>query len=293
MRPLKTILVCLDLTEMDDFLIRHALHLCEQVEDIEKIYFAHNIRFEDADDAQDLLDQLDKPLRVIVEDTLDEAIQTHFATVVDPPAYEILVREESSSPAALAELADSHQAGLVVVGKKIAFKGSGMAVVKLLRILPAHTSLLLVPETSRPQIRNILAPVDFSKASKVATEMAAYLRRQTGAELHCQHVFSIPSFYFPSIMVNDLEPSMRQEAQKRWREFAKGLHQVGAIDLDCTFSFNSDTSISQTITDHANMTHQDLIVVGSKGRGGLAAFVIGSVALQLVQAELPIPLLVV
>jgi nucleotide-binding universal stress UspA family protein len=49
----------------------------------------------------------------------------------------------------------------------------------------------------------------------------------------------------------------------------------------------------QTIYDHAVRTNTDLIIVSSKGKGGFAAFMVGSVAMQLVQADLHIPLWVV
>ena len=94
-------------------------------------------------------------------------------------------------------------------------------------------------------------------------------------------------------MVQDLEPVLKDVTKKRWVKFAKTLTSIGEDNIECTLSFNSSKNIAQTIYDHAVRTNTDLIIASSKGKSGFAAFMVGSVAMQLVQADLHIPLWVV
>jgi nucleotide-binding universal stress UspA family protein len=293
MQQLKHIMVCLDLTEMDELLVRYTAFFCSMVKEVEKVYFVHNIRFDNADDAQKIILKLDKPINKIVEETIEEKIETFFKNIPSNTEHEIIVEEDGSTPGTLARLAKIHDVNLTIVGKKISYRGSGLTAEKLLRIPYFNSSLLLVPETAYHSIHKILVPTDFSKSSKKAIETGAHLRQKNNAELSCQNVSSIQSFYFPSMMVHDLEHVLKDGAKKRWEKFAKTLTSIGEDNIECTLSFNSNKNIAQTIYDHAVRTNTDLIIVSSKGKGGFAAFMVGSVAMQLVQADLHIPLLVV
>jgi nucleotide-binding universal stress UspA family protein len=293
MRQLKHIMVCLDLTEMDELLIQYTAFFCGVVHEIEKVYFVHNIRFDNVEDAQKIISKLDKPLDEIVTETIEEKIETFFKNALSNTQYEIIVEEDGSTPGTLARLAKIHDVNLTIVGKKISYPGSGLAAEKLLRMPHSNSSLLLIPETAYHSIHKILVPTDFSKPSTNAIEAGAYLKKINNAELSCQNVFSVQSFYFPTMMVQDLKPVLKDGAKKRWEKFAKTLTSIEEDNIECTLSFNSNKNIAQTIYDHAVRTNTDLIIVSSKGKGGFAAFMVGSVAMQLVQADLHIPLWVV
>lgn len=290
MNQLKHLMVCLDLTEMDELLIQYTAYFCSIVKGIEKVYFVHNIRFDNSDDAQRLISKLEKPLGEIVVEIIEEKIQQSFQDSPSPVDHEIIVEEASSTPAVMAQIVQSHKIQLTIIGKKITYRGSGLVAEKLLRFPHFHSSLLLLPETAYHRIQKILVPTDFSKPSIKAIEVGLRLQQMVKANFSCQHVFNIPSFYFPSMMVEDSEPALRKEAEKRWLKFAKALPSNQGADIECALSFNCDKNIAQTIYDHALKTNTDLIIMGAKGKGGIAAFLVGSVAMQLVQADLHIPL---
>ena len=96
MQPITTVLVSLDLTEMDDLLIQYTAHLCQTFEQIERVYFAHNIKFEHADEAKDILKQLDKPLGELVADSISEKLEDLFQNVPQNISAEIIVEEDIS-----------------------------------------------------------------------------------------------------------------------------------------------------------------------------------------------------
>ena len=293
MRPIKNLLICLDLTEMDDLIIQYTFYLKQLLSEVKHIHFVHNIRFDNPEDARKITAKLDKPLAEFVIEAIEEKIQPYLDNTPTVPDYTILIEEADSTPTIIAKLAKQNKADLIIAGKKISYKGSGLVVEKLLRVSQFETALLLVPETAYHRIKNILSPTDFSKASKVAIQLATNLARKANAQLSCQHVFSVPSFYFPSMMASDIEPILKNQAEKRWQKFKRELKDISIDELECELSFNWDKNIAQTIYDHAVRNNKDLIIINSKGKGGFAAFMIGSVALKLIQNDLHIPLLIV
>lgn len=246
MQPITIVLVSLDLTEMDDLLIQYTAHLCQTLKQIEKVYFAHNIKFDHADEAKDILNQLDKPLGELMTDSISEKLEDLFQNVPKNITNEIIVEENVSTPAALARLSKIHQVNLVITGKKLSYKGSGLVPEKLLGIGHFNASVLLVPETAYHRISNILVPTDFSKISKKAFVQGMNIKEQTKATISCQHVFSIQSFYFPAMMVQDFKPVLQKGAEKKWQNFKKGLTQTSVENMECELSFNANKNIAQT-----------------------------------------------
>lgn len=280
-------MVALDLTEMDDLLIRYAEFLSNAIDDIEKIYFIHNIKFDTPNDAKVILKQLDKPLGEIVAESILEKVESVFSK--KDTNYEVVVEENISTPAAVAKAAKLNQVNWIIAGKKISYRGSGLMLEKLLRISDLKAALLLLPETAYQQINNILIPTDFSKMSKRAIELGGLLHQKTKAAISCQHVVSFPSFYFPSLPIVNWEPTLKKQAVSKWKQFQKEI----AAKIECEFSFNYDKSIAETIYNYAIQNNKDLIIIGSKGKSGMTSFVLGRVALQLMQLDLHVPLVVV
>lgn len=292
MRPVKTAMVCLDLTEIDDMLIRYSAYFSRLVGAVEKVLFVHNIKFDYPSEAGEIIDDLDRPLGEVIEGIIREKVSDHFTSFDPSPVTDIVITEKSSTVQALAALAESESVDLTISGKKISYQGSGLVAESLLRVADFHSDLLLVPETAFHQIRNIVVATDFSEASISALERGLYVQEQAGAQLDCAHVFSIPAHYFPYIPVSNMQERLRKEAEKRWKEFAENLGDIAPHDLTCTFVFNEGRSTAQAIYDHAIRHKKDLIVIGSKGKGALTTMVIGSVAVGLVQTDAHIPLLV-
>lgn len=290
MGPVKTVMVCLDLTEMDDMLTRYSTYFSQLLSEVEKIIFAHNIKFDYPEEARELIDRLDKPLGELIGGIITEKVTDHFEAVDPAPSFEVVVKEDASTARALTDLAEAEGVDLTISGKKISYQGSGLVAESLLRIADFHSDLLLVPETAFHQISNIVVATDFSEASKAALERGLYIQKQAKAGLSCQHVFSIPAHYFPYIPVGNMQQRLRQNAEERWEEFAEKLHFADPGKLECALVFNDGKSIAQTIYDYALREKKDLIVIGSKGKGALTTIVIGSVAVRLVQADSHIPL---
>ncbi|MCI5084189.1 MAG: universal stress protein [Saprospiraceae bacterium] len=293
MTNIKKMLIGLDLTEMDDLLVQYTSYLCDVLQEVDEVVFVHNIRLSEQEDMNEILSMLDKPLEEVVAEGIHETIDSHFRPAKTNVKTHVSVERMSSTPSFLAAKAKEHSVDLIAVGKKLSYRGSGLVVEKLLRIISTSTSVMLVPETAYHRFQEVLVPIDFSRHAKKAVAAGHYFRVHHDAKLTCQHVFNVPSFYFPAMAESGMEKRLHQAAEKKWNKFEKELKSEGIDQLECALSFNPEKSIAETIYDHAVRTHKDLIVMASKGKGGIASFAVGSIAMQMVKYDLHIPLLIV
>lgn len=138
----------------------------------------------------------------------------------------------------------------------------------------------------------ILTAYDGSKASKKALEKALELTKLTpGAKLDVIHVYDFPRFYVAEGFL-PISPEVHQEfydmAQKTVDDAAARLQAAGVSG----HTELVQGSPSQAILEYANQNEHDVIIIGSRGLGGIREFVLGSVSHNVVQ-HARIPVLVV
>lgn len=292
MVPFKKVLVCLDLSEIDEPLIGYVEYFLGVFQEIEELIFVHNIRFDYPDDALEVAELLEHPLDETLQSILDEKIRKGGFSRIRKKNPKVIIKEAKSTPKVLAEVANTEKIDLIFLGKKINYAGSGLTAERLIRLVSGTTSVLLVPETSHHSIQNVLLPIDFSKASGKAIETGMYIQNQTNAEMACQHVFNIPVHYFPYIVVGNLEKKMQQEAQNEWEAYKKRNPVVVETGLTCHLTFSRGNNISQSIFHYALKNQIDLIIMSTKGKGAITSMAIGSVANRVIQLDFHIPLLI-
>jgi nucleotide-binding universal stress UspA family protein len=146
---------------------------------------------------------------------------------------------------------------------------------------------------SAMDIRTILAPVDFSTCSLLATRQAASLASRLGARLILLHVSEIPAGMKPRtrLVLGGTEQSasgyVTHDVETRLEPFlavarelkvpAEALPRVGPV--------------VKTILETAEDTRADLIFMGTHGRSGLARVMLGSVAESVLhEARVPVML---
>ncbi|MFO7978515.1 MAG: hypothetical protein R6U64_07630, partial [Bacteroidales bacterium] len=92
MNSIKSMLVCLDLTEMDEILIAYASFYCKKVP-VEKVYFVHNIKiYALGEDFMKEYGNVD--LATEVEKEIDNLVKKHFDDIVP---HEVLVSEDPNT----------------------------------------------------------------------------------------------------------------------------------------------------------------------------------------------------
>src|SRR5690554_791041 len=149
------LLVGIDLSEMDKYLYSY-IHTLDQILDINKITFLHNIKITELPAGMLSEDRLtvikEKIIRKITRD-INESELTH--------SFEIQVTSERFSETSLNRLSVKQHFDLLILGNKQNLRGNGALSSKLVRIFPAP--VLLVPETFNTPIKSIVEAITFSR----------------------------------------------------------------------------------------------------------------------------------
>lgn len=142
--------------------------------------------------------------------------------------------------------------------------------------------------------KNILLATDGSEASAHAAELAIKLARAHGAKLTVLYVVDP----YPYLSIGETNPLGVQAYMAAAQQHAAQAHaKIAALcdapDMDVKLearmaeNVSAASGIVQTVKDEG----ADLVVMGSRGRTGIARFVLGSVASK-VAAESPVPVLI-
>ncbi len=286
-KPFKTALVALDLTEMDDHLIRYTAMIAKLMP-LERIFFVHVAK--DLELPADLLEKfpdLMAPLDESLKKDISNKVGKHFKNTTLEIDYVI---KEGNAIDKILKLARVKQIDLILMGRKPIMKGSGIVSSHIARISPC--SLLFVTENFKPTIKKVMVPIDFSKHSLLAVSQAKHLSENAGADLSISHVYNVPMGYSKTGKTfEEFAELMKTHAENDFKLF---LHENKlAIDPKCEFLLNDSEKPSDLIYDLGKRIHTDLIVMGSKGRTAGSAFLIGSVAENLALQNSDIPILII
>jgi nucleotide-binding universal stress UspA family protein len=128
-------------------------------------------------------------------------------------------------------------------------------------------------------IQNIIVPIDFSKMSVQAIQIAKQLARRFGASIHLAHVRQsnyTADFVAPAFMTYEQEGE--QTALKELKEVASecGVSSANCEVLGGAPPFDEICRLSQTVP-------ADLVVMPTHGRTGLKHVFLGSTAERIVQ----------
>jgi nucleotide-binding universal stress UspA family protein len=137
--------------------------------------------------------------------------------------------------------------------------------------------------TRRSGIRRIVVGVDGSEHSDAAVEWAARMAKGMGSEVVA--VFAIaPPVYFDTaynapVELAQFDPEWRAEMKKEFEhDWCKRLRAAG-VKYRTVMEDGRPASVLAAVGDKVDA---DLIVVGRRGRGGIAELVLGSVSHELV-----------
>ncbi|MGD1889569.1 MAG: universal stress protein [Cyclobacteriaceae bacterium] len=285
--PFRHVLVALDLTEMDDTLIRYA-DMVAKLLPIERIFFvyvAKNLELPPdlLEEYPDLMAPLDESIQVDLQKKVNDLFTTTSVEVS-------CIVEEGNAIEKVLKLCKIKHIDLILMGRKKSLKGSGIVSSKIARRCPC--SLLLVTENFSPNISKVLVPVDFSGHAAHAMQRASEFATPASAELMMMHIFDVPVGYYKTGKSHEeFARIMQSHAEKDCQKFLK-KNQFPA-DVACEYEVSDDGKAADMIYHHAEESGVDLIVLGSKGRTALSAILMGSVAEKLVYRDSGIPVLIV
>ena len=133
----------------------------------------------------------------------------------------------------------------------------------------------------------ILVPTDFSEYSDKALHQAFDIAKQYKAKVYVVHVLheknpydtsdgTIPSYY------EDMEKQMIEGAKKKLQQQIDKFPQTKELDV---FSEVVTGNTSEAILEEETSKGIDLIVISSLGRTGIAKYLIGSVARNVLKGS--------
>lgn len=145
------------------------------------------------------------------------------------------------------------------------------------------------------EVKNILVPIDGSKHSDKAVHLAADMAAKYGAKLTLLHVYLTGRVPDDIRKLSDkkskTEPAMAvgagyveahespevldEIADKLLAKAEEAARNAGANEIE---TVKTGGVASEEILDNADKTNADLIVMGSRGLGGLKGLLVGSVS---------------
>ncbi|WP_299578493.1 universal stress protein [uncultured Sunxiuqinia sp.] len=291
MEKLDNILVCMDLTEMDDFLINYASYLVEQT-NAQKIYFLHLLQSYDL--PREILSEfpdLKQPISKVIQEELEEKLATAF-----PHHNEIITEAvvlEGIKSDNLLQFTRDKKINLTLFGKKVGYFGRGSLARRVMPLTPS--SVVLVSETAVAKIDTILVRIDFSKMSEIAMRTAVGLSKHTGARIMALHAYKIPISHFPNYAPEDekrLQVKMSKHGEKEYVKFMKRLN-LDPQAIPCSFQYDKNYDEAQLLYHYGLMNQADLIMIGSKIKSDLANVILDRTSEDLAEVEKNIPVMIV
>lgn len=143
--------------------------------------------------------------------------------------------------------------------------------------------------------KNILVAIDDSETSRCALVEAMHIAKTNQAKLYITHVVDevLLNIHGHAMLdmgdANAAAANLRHAGQELLDNALKG---AAGIEAETVLLEARKRRVSETIVDKARELGVDLIVIGRHGRGGLATFILGSVAEQISKIAEPSVLLV-
>ncbi len=291
MNQLEHLLICLDLSEMDDVLIRYGNFLVKKFKP-QSVTFLHVMKsYEIPSEMVEAFPHLDQPLSEIIKEELQEKIDTHF--IQNEITNEIVEIAEGSTTDNIVRYAREHNITFTVMGKKIGYEGRGGIVRKVMGIIPS--SVLLISETTQPQLNHVLVRMDFSTISSLALKMALKLQEITGVKVSCHHAYRLPLKYFPQSSPSNDKKLMEHVEKHSRKEYVKFMkkHQLNPDDVPFSVSLDPENDEALLLYRQALNIGADIIFIGSKIKSELADIILDTTSEKLASTEKNIPVLLV
>lgn len=277
-------LVSLDLSNMDDILIGYTAFLTSIIKP-KTITFFHTVesgptalelaeQFPEIDSEEEFLD--------LIRSELNDKVRGHF----NDDSIEIRMVIKTGKPAdQIIDIVNSIEPDLLLMGKKVGYAGEGVVPKRILKYVAA--SLLLVPENSRYNLKNVLAPIDFSEQSAKAVRTAKKLA--DGGNVTAQHIYRYRAQFFPYSLSEKDKKEVDQKVTRNLDDF-KEKYGLGN-DVNYVLSIQKKERVADVVYNQAMGDQTDLIIVSSKSKM-MNSFVSHDFTDKMVDYAFGIPLLV-
>lgn len=287
MKSFTKAMVGLDLTEMDDILIKKTAVFVKFL-GVQKCYFVHvaknlEIPKEILAKYPDLIAPTDESIEGMIQNKLKEF---NFPEEIET---EVFVEEGSHPLDTFLRWAKIKDVDLIIMGRKDTMPGQGVLADGVAKKAPC--SVLLAQERRQIKFpRKILIATDFSSHNHQIYEFAESVADELNAELVPFHLYEVPHGYSKTgKSFEEFAEIMKENARA---DFKKFVSKHNHPELECEMLLNDGKNPGNLILEFAISIDSDLIMLGSRGRTSSAAILLGSTAEKLIQANKVLPMLI-
>jgi nucleotide-binding universal stress UspA family protein len=286
MKKFTTAMVGLDFSSMDEILIKKTLEF-SRLAKIEKLYFIHvsrDLALPDEIRSQypDLLAPVDESLEMEVKSIIAQHHPSKDLSI------EIIIEEGNPKETVLRK-AKIKDVDLLIMGRKSELEGSGTLAKDLAQKAPC--SILFFTEDAKSFApKKVMVSLDFSEHSLLSLSFATELNKNYQTEIVCFHAFEVPIGYHKTgKSYEEFAEIMKGHAEKDYQKFLE-KHKLPAFE--CIFHLKGDKPNRDFLVKEAKAVHADMIFLGSRGRTGSAALLLGSFAEKVVNLNNEVPMLI-
>lgn len=226
-----------------------------------------------------------QPLQPKQEASIKQRIRTEVDKYFDTPVEGLILNSQVMSGASrldkLIEYTVTSNSDLILLGHRKERSGQRSLGRRLAMVTKA--SVWMVPEGTARDIKRIIAPVDFSKASADSLSQATALAKLHGlSEITALHVY----FDSSTIRYEEHVDEVKWHEQHVFDEFLANIETHG---ITIKPEFVESSIPSHAILRKAKELEADLIVMSTRGRSNAATILLGSVTSQtMMDSSIPI-----
>lgn len=274
---MKNIMVGLDLTKMDETLIRYA-HFLQQQWKLDTIHFVHNIKRYEMDEVlEDLVGE--KDIKSLIEKNLRSKINK---VLPETSSYTLDIKEHDSTEFSLKTLAGERSVDTILLGFKQEDSGTAAMSQKLIRMFKGD--VILVPERASMQWNRILVASDLSGPfQKVLQKLELFQKLETTPQIKILKSYGIPSTFFPYIDDKRAVEKTHKHIEKQYQEVQRKFDVPQ--DFEFVARYQEDQSVVEVIESECKKNRADLLVMAAKGASKIPAVFIGSTINELINSK--------
>lgn len=268
------IVVGLDLSQMDQYLIQY-IKVLDSVLNIQEVTFVHNIKTTELSK-----DYLTKESIENIKQRIHQRITEQVQQTKASYTFQIITTLHTYSELAFLELTKSKPYDMLLLGNKQHLNGNGALAQKLIRILPL--AVLLVPETFKKNIANVIYAIDFSKYTPIIMNWADRFKnndKNQSVEHNAVHISKYSWGFYAMITDNQYDKASKQditEKQKKWNQTYSNYSKIDIVGA-------KDQNIPAALMQYATEKQADLLILGVKGYSSIKEIFLGSVANHILQ----------
>jgi len=285
LQPVRHLLACLDLTDIDPVVIRYAAILAKALM-VRRVSFFHAIQAYDLPDRTSKgFPDVETELKSMILDEIQQSVDSHFESdcqwdIVTRVGYEDAAQE-------VIDYIKDREIDLTLIGQK--YGENRLARYSQKIAAQAESDILFVTQDTERLEDSVLCAIDFSNASVKAFELALDVSRACGGELICYFVSDPARAYFPA--TTDRSTSRDQQQSKKAFQQLFKHYDLNPDQVSCRIEINDQiNNTAERIYEAAVEEEAGLIIAGAMGETSRVTSLLGNIceSFRLMKKEIPV-----